>query len=188
MKRLGPVPCLVLIVALVAGCGGPMVEVNQRFQQTTDFTKYKTYAWLDGGSRSDLSAGSRDIDVDGTIRKAVEKQMAEKGFVKVSAEPDLLIKYYAGLRNTTYVTDFGMHYQEKVGWSESQTVQDGQLTVDFMDRKTDTVVWRGVAWGAMNVDPNQTIVTKNVNHAVQKMFQQYPPDPAKDAGGARDVD
>ena len=89
MKSLGL--CVVMIVVLVAGCGGPMVEVSQKFEQTRDFTSYKTYAWMDGASRSDISMGSRDIDLDKTIREAVEKQMAAKGFIKVTAEPDVLI-------------------------------------------------------------------------------------------------
>ena len=186
MKSLGL--CVVMIVVLVAGCGGPMVEVSQKFEQTRDFTSYKTYAWMDGASRSDISTGSRDIDLDKTIREAVEKQMAAKGFVKVTAEPDVLIKYHAGVRNTYYTADFGMHYQEKVGWTDTESVKDGQLTVDFFDREREEVVWRGTAWGAMNVDPNQTIVTKNVNRAVAKLFELYPPDPTKDAGGAMKVD
>ena len=181
MKSLG---LCVLSAVLVAGCGGPMVEVSQKFEKTTDFSSYKSYAWMEGQSRSDIKVGGgRDIDLDGVIRDAVNKQMEAKGFVEVNRQPDVLVKYHAGARNTYYTTNFGMHYHEKVGWSETESVQDGQLTVDLVDAKTETVVWRGTAWGAMNVDPNQTIVNKNVNRAVEKLFKQYPPGP-NDAGGS----
>ena len=121
MKSL--VLCALLSVVFVTGCGGPMVEVSQKFEQTIDFSSYKTYAWMQGASQSDIKiGGGRDIDLDKTIRDAVDKQMAEKGFVKVNSTPDVLIKYHAGVRQTYYTTDFGMHYQEKVGWSETESV------------------------------------------------------------------
>jgi hypothetical protein len=62
------------------------------------------------------------------------------------------------------------------------------LTIDFVDAKKELVVWRGIALAALNVDPNVTIVTKNVNRAVEKILKQYPPDPTKDAGGAYKVE
>jgi hypothetical protein len=71
---------------------------------------------MDGGSQSDIKiGGARDIDLDKIIREAVEKQMGEKGLVKVTANPDVLVKYLAGVATTFYTTNFGMHYQEKVG-------------------------------------------------------------------------
>jgi hypothetical protein len=166
-----------------------MVDVSQKFEQTTDFKAYKTYAWLDGASQSDIKiGGGRDIDLDKTIREAVEKQMGEKGFVQVTANPQVLVKYHAAVAKTYYVADFGMHYQEKVGWSDTESAVDGQLTIDFVDADKELVVWRGIALAAVNVDPNATIVTKNVNRAVEKIFNQYPPDPTKDAGGAYKIE
>lgn len=187
MKSLGL--CVLLAVVMVAGCGGPMVDVSQKFEQTTDFKAFKTYAWMDGESRSDIKVGGgTDIDLDKVIREAVDKQMGEKGFVKVSANPDVLLKYHAGVATTFYTTSFGMNYQEKVGWSDTESARDGQLTIDFVDANKEMVVWRGIALAALNVDPNLTIVTKNVNHAVEKILKQYPPDPTKDAGGAYKVE
>lgn len=181
VSRLCVLSCIALVVM---GCGGPMLEVSQNFERTTDFGKLKTYAWMPGASGSDIQPGAnRDIDVDGTIRKAVEKYMATKGFVQATVTPDVLVKYHVGLRTTAYVTNFGTNYNEKVGWSETETVQDGQMTVDLVDANSQQVVWRGTAWGALNVDPNQTIVNKNVDRAVKKIFDQYPPDPTKASGG-----
>jgi hypothetical protein len=166
-----------------------MVDVSQKFEQTTDFGAYKTYAWMDGESRSDIKiGGGTDIDLDKIIREAVDKQMGEKGLVKVTADPDVLVKYHAGVAKTFYTASFGMHYQEKVGWTDTESVRDGQLTIDFVDSTKALVVWRGIALAALNVDPNVTIVTKNVNRAVERILKQYPPDPTKDAGGAYKVE
>jgi hypothetical protein len=171
--------CLTLVMM---SCGGPMLEVSQKFEKRADFAGYKTYAWMEGQSTSDMRiSSSADVDLDGSIRDAVNKQMVEKGFAEVDENPDVLLKYHVGYRSTAYTTSFGMHYHEKVGWSETETVTDGQLTIDFVDSKTEMVVWRGTAWGALNVDPNQTIVNKNVNRAVGEIFKQYPPDVSKAA-------
>jgi hypothetical protein len=160
-----------------------MVEVSQHFEESTDFGRLKTYAWMPAASTSDIRSGGRDIDVDGAVRKAVDKYMAADGFTQAQTNPDVLVKYHLGLRETAYVTNFGMHYHEKVGWSETETVEDGQLTVDLVDAKTEQVIWRGTAWGALNVDPNQTIVNKNTDRAVKKIFEQYPPRGAKPTTG-----
>jgi hypothetical protein len=180
---------VLLATLVIAGCGGPMVDVSQKFEQTTDFKAYTTYAWMDGESRSDIKVGgARDIDLDNIIRDAVETEMKKKGFVKVTANPNILVKYHAAVAKTYYVTDFGMHYHEKVGWTDTESARDGQLTIDFVDGERDLVVWRGVALTAINVDPNASIVTKNVNRAVEKILKQYPPDPTRDAGGAYKVE
>jgi hypothetical protein len=133
-----------------------MLEVSQKFEKTTDFSSYKTWAWM-AGTRSEVSEGDA-LDLDTPIREAVEKQMTSKGFAEVDEKPDVMVKYHVGYRVTAYTTNFGMHYQEKVGWSETETVRDGQLTIDMVDTKSEQVVWRGTGYGAMNVDPNQDIV------------------------------
>ena len=187
MKSLGL--CVLLAVVVVAGCGGPMVDVSQKFEQTTDFEAYKTYAWIDGGSQSGIKiGGGRDIDLDKIIREAVETQMGQKGFVKVTSNAQVLVKYFAQVAKTYYVSDFGMHYHEKTGWTDTESAVDGQLTIDFLDAEKEIIVWRGIALVALNVDPNVSIVTKNVNRTVEKMLKQYPPDATKDAGGAYKVE
>lgn len=175
MKRLG-LSILACLTLLVAAACSPMVDVSDNFEPSTDFSKLKTYAWMKGASSSTLkSAGSSDLDFDTPLRAAVDKQLAAKGFTKVDKDPDVLIKYHLGTRLTVYATDFGMNYQDKVGWNETESVQDGQLTIDMVNPKSETVVWRGNAYGAVNVDPTQAMVVKNVDRAVEKIFKQYPP-------------
>ena len=174
MKCLGL--SMVACVALLFVACSQMVDVSDKFEPGTDFAKLKTYAWMEGASGSDIKpAGSLDLDVDTPLRKAVDKQMVAKGFKEVKENPDVLVKYFLGTRTTVYATDFGMHYQDQVGWDETSSLQDGQLTIDLMDSKSQIVVWRGSAFGALNTQPSQAIVNKNVDRAVAKIFKQYPP-------------
>jgi hypothetical protein len=155
---------------LAVRCGGPgsSVEVSHNFEKTTDFTSYKTYAWADEGPNQEMRiAGSADVDLHGTITKAVEEQMAAKGLVQVNVNPDILVKYHTGTPTSVNL--------EELSWTDSQAGGEGQLTIDLVDRESQQVVWRGSAQGAVLPNPNQTRVYKNINRAVKAIFEHYPP-------------
>jgi hypothetical protein len=161
-----------------------MVEVSQHFDDNADFGGLKTFAWMEGNMDSVQSGAEPHVNFDAAIRAAVEKYLVVEGLTKDLAQPDVLVKYHTGLRTTLYVTNFGMHYHEKVGWNETESVQDGQLTVDLVDPTSQVVIWRGTARGAMNVDPNQEIANRNADRAVKMIFEQYPPEVGKTLKGA----
>ena len=157
------------------GCG-PSVTVKQDFDSQANFDSYKTYTWMSEGDMADnikISAHNH-IDLDGEIRKAVDKQMEEKGFTK-SKDGQILVAYKVGIRDQVYHRNWGYEYSFMTGTSMTESLQDGALMVDLVDADGAKLVWRGTAYVAVNVDPSPSIVHKNVNKAVKKMFEQYPP-------------
>lgn len=52
------------------------------------------------------------------------------------------------------------------------TVHKGQLVVDVLDASQKKLVWRGMA--TEKLSDNKQKLVKQVNTAVEKMFQQYP--------------
>ncbi|MCK4774804.1 MAG: DUF4136 domain-containing protein, partial [Candidatus Krumholzibacteria bacterium] len=98
-----------------------------------------------------------------------------KGFTRVTINPDLLIAYFVGVRNEVFMSNYGMHYADYTGNVVVQSVQDGTLRIDFVDPKTERLVWRGSAYGAVNRDPTEDMIRKNVDRAVKKTLDQYPP-------------
>ena len=159
-----------------------MVEVMQDWDGNADFGNYKTFSWVPADptvsdDAKEFGAEKNELDVDGPMRRAIEKQLEAKGLIKDAENPDMLVAYHIGARKTTYTTNWGLHYWEKTGWYEQQTLTDGTLAVDLVDAKTERMIWRGMGYGAVNVDPNQDILTRNINRAVEKILDQYPPGP-----------
>src|SRR3954468_12976243 len=78
--------CLVLFTCHAVG---PAQDVRYNFAPGTDFSKYKTYKWVDVPG-----AKHPDQITDGQIRQAVDSQMAAKGFTKTEADDaDLYLEY-----------------------------------------------------------------------------------------------
>lgn len=166
-------------VALAAGCS-PMLEVNQDFDEATDFSNYQTYDLMpkdDEVMTADAAAkfASKRQVLEEELRNAMKKHMETIGFTRVTDNPDLLIAYFVGVRNEVFMSNYGMTYADYTGNVIIQSVQDGTLRIDFVDPKTERLVWRGSAYGAVNRDPTEDMIRKNIDRAVKKTLDQYPP-------------
>jgi hypothetical protein len=81
----------------------PAQDVSYNYDQSADFTKYKTYKWAD-------VEGSMHPDqiTDKNIRAAVEAELARKGLTKADADQvDLLIGYEVAINQEKEITAWG---------------------------------------------------------------------------------
>ena len=105
MKTLKLLPLLLLF--LMASCSS--VRVSADYDTTTNFTKYKTFAFYKKGiDKVDIS----DLDKR-RILKAVESELMAKGFTK-SENPDVLVNIFTKSRQKVDVYNnhhmyFGWH-------------------------------------------------------------------------------
>ncbi len=167
--------CVALFLAFAAlGCS-QTVKVDQVFDDV-DFTKYTTYAWMPRPEGDTGLLTGRQKYLEDALPKAVEQQLAAKGFAKVSENPDVLVGYWYGLAgeeadSVGLKVDYTKSYSNRKVWES----EGGVIRIDLVNPKTATLVWRGTAHVAVNVDPTPEIVEKNVDRAVTKIFAQYPP-------------
>jgi hypothetical protein len=170
---------VVFVVAVLAACS-PMLEVNNTFDDEANFNGYITYDIMAKeqmdmtGSAAAKFAGRREVLEDEMV-KAIKKNMEAKGFEFDPENPDILVAYYVGVRNEVFMANYGMTYADLTENVAVQSVQDGTMRIDFVDAKTEQLVWRGDAYGAVNRDPTEDMIRKNVDRAVKKVIDQYPP-------------
>ena len=167
------------VLALATGCS-PMLVVNQDFDASSDFSTYQTYDLMPKdevamSSDADAKFAGRRTVLEDELRTSVKSKMEAKGFTRDTNNPDLLVAYYVGVRNEVFMSNYGMQYADMSGTVQVQTVQDGTIRIDFVDTKTERLVWRGSAHGAVNRDPTEDMIRKNVKRAVDKLLDQYPP-------------
>ncbi len=148
------------------------------FDRTADFSKYRTFKWLEGGGVPENSIVAKRFEA------AIERQLAARGLTR--ADPaDLLVSLQAHRRTET------VYYQEaNAGWGwgygpgwwhghlvywHPEEIPVGTLVVDLVDAKSNQLVWRGIARRVL--DPTASIEEKerNADETAVQLFQNFPP-------------
>ena len=82
-----------LVLALVACSVTFAQDVRTNYMPGTDFSRYRTYAWVDEVQGVPTVGGHVDQILDAQVKQAIDAQMDAKGFTKVAdvGKPDLLL-------------------------------------------------------------------------------------------------
>ncbi len=149
------------------------------FDRSTNFAKYKTYAWTRGTELADQLNHARVV-------RSIEGQLATKGLNKVdtTATPDLLIAYHTRFDKNLQINAWSSGYGAprfggglRSGTATTQEIVTGTLVVDLLDAGTKRIVWRGLASAELDPSAKPEKRDKNVNKATAKLFKNYPPKP-----------
>ncbi len=181
---------LLAAIFLFGGCAA--VRVSQDFDETTDFTRFQSFAWAPGPfpQSNDILMSSQLMDR--RVRRAVENTLSAKGLsFTPGQQPDLFITYQIVVRTRieadTFNTGFGWYGYPYWGYpypfwggidyrTYVRQYEEGTLIIDFTDARTSALIWRGI--GTRRVaqqysNPEKT--TAAVNEAVNEILKQYPP-------------
>ena len=152
-------------------------KVDVDFNSNIDFSKFKTYGWMESKHPAKGLWPQRIID-------GIDKQLQAKGLKKVETgdSPELKVVYNSGIKEKTSVEgyDYGYGWGPYWGWRGPHSVtyqtyvdKEATLVVDLVDTSDKEMVWRGVAKDTLsdNSGKNQ----KKLDKALQKMFKEYPP-------------
>ena len=152
-------------------------KVNVDFDKAVDFSKFKTFMWVNGTPVANPMANQRII-------AGVEAQLAVKGLQKVEGNADLEVMYHGAVGHETQVNSTNMGGWG-YGWGRyggmgmgttTTTVQNiptGELIVDIGDIQAKKFIWRGTARDTLSDNPEKN--QKKLANALKKMFQKFPP-------------
>jgi len=94
VRQRGKLFSLALVVTLLLLTAGTLIaqDVRYNFMPRTDFSKYRTYKWVNiGGSHPDQI-------MDAEIKQSVDSQLASKGMTKTDSDKaDLYIGYQSAV-------------------------------------------------------------------------------------------
>jgi len=185
MKRAAFV-CLALLLMVVSGAALGQ-DVRYNFDKDTDFSKFKTYKWVD-------IKGAQKVDdiTEKQIKEAIDSVLATKGLEKTDSDSaDLYIGYQTAIGQEKQYTSFNTGWGYGPGWGggwyggggmtsstttgSTSTIYTGQLALDMYDSKNHDLVWRGVASKTIDPKAKPEKRQKNLNKAVAKMLKNYPP-------------
>ena len=168
--------------ALVSACSP--VSVTTDYDRTRPFPKFKTYALAPPAKGETLSPGS-----EAALRDTLRAEMAKKGILeKSSGKPDLAIARHVFLQDRIAVheyTDWGYcggywpyrygYYDPWLGaprtYVDVTQYTQGTLVLDFVDAKTNKLVFRGTGSGSVG-KPNANAA--KITEAVTRIVADLP--------------
>ena len=159
----------------VAACA--TFGVNSYRWPGADFGRYRTFGWQ---ADADFSTGDPRLDNNrifrARIQTAVERELSPRGLERTALRPDLLIHVHARveqrLERAAIDTTAANCEREECG---PYAYEAGTLLLDFVDARTNDVVWRGWAEGSLNgVIDNQDLLEERVDQAVAKILARLP--------------
>lgn len=185
MKKHGKLWSLsVAIVFLLASCTS---TAHIEKDDTADFSRYKTFAWIDKeeGKHNDLT--------EQKIRKAVSAELSKTaGWKEVKHKPDVLLSYdvlverssretsspvysrpFTRLVYNPYTRRYTTIYypSQLVGYErDERPIREGTVTVTMIDARTDKAVWQG--WTTEEVN-SKNLTTKEIQYAVRSIFKKF---------------
>jgi hypothetical protein len=130
----------ILGVILLAGCASSS-DVGSRYDHNVDFRSYRAFGWLPAPA---ASVDGREATQDVRVRSVLGDELLSRGF-RHSRNPDFMIAYRIDTAN-------------------------GNLQVDFIDAKSDDVIWRGWGTGIVPTDPAMPV---NAD-AITKLLAGFP--------------
>jgi hypothetical protein len=189
--RLGPASALMVL----ACCMAFAQDVRTNYMPGTDFSKYRTYAWVDEVQGVPQVGGRPDQILDTQVKQAIDSQMAAKGFTKVSeGKPDLLVGYQLMVDREKQINGFGDSWGGWGGWGgfgpfggpafgsfSAQTSTDyvGTFVVGMYDPAVRKLVWIGAAQHAIEPSKKPEKNQEKLNKGAQKLLKDFPPGRAK---------
>ena len=162
-----------LVVALLLVTAGPLAaqDVRYNFMPGADFSKYRTYKWVNTGD------AHPDQIMDAQIKQSVDSQLASKGLTKADSDKaDLYIGYQTAINQETQWDAWGTRsFGMGTGSWTSSTISIGTLVLDMYDPATKQLVWTGQATKTIDPGSNPEKNIKNLDNAMTKLLKNYPP-------------
>lgn len=176
-------------VFLLASCG---TTAHIEKDDHTDFSKYKTFAWIDKDGEGKDDRNHRNDLTEQQIRAAVNKELEKSGWREVKNRPDVLLSYDVlvekGTRETSnpvYTRPFSrivynpytrryttIYYPSQfVGYDrDERAVKEGTVTISMIDTRTDKTVWQG--WTTDEVS-SRNLTSKEIESSVRAIFKKF---------------
>ena len=154
--------------------------VSADFDPRTDFSRYRTYGWEAADA---LPTGDARLDAnpffDARVRAAVERELAMRGFMRVtSGTPDLAVHYHAAVdqRIDVFAVDREAGYTTEYGeGTQVREYEQGTIVLDLAEGRSKRVVWRG--WAQADIeglidDPRR--MEAWIDEAARRMMERFP--------------
>lgn len=167
---------LLYLSLLIISCS-EKIRVYTDMDSSRDVRTFTSYQWE---QVKDVETGNNPIYYnelnDKRIKTEVNAQLKNKGYELIDGETQLIVHYHIVITNETAYRDMTSYYHG-ARWTqndrEAYTLREGTLIIDFMDAKTNELVWRGYAISVLD-EFRPDLAEAKFREAITKIFQEFP--------------
>lgn len=167
-------PYAILVASLfLAACSS--VQVVTDYDRAASFDRYKTYSLEPSDAPIPMAPS-----VEAALRDSLRTQLDARGIIEVSENADLhVVRHVSTKQKTTVHQSPGVPYRygRYGAWTGASAYTDvsqyteGTLILDFVDSKTQKLIFRGIATGTVGKPETNA---ERIREAVEKIVQDYP--------------
>jgi hypothetical protein len=179
---------VVALLFLTFGCS--TISVTTDYNPNFNFSDLKSYAWLDNGQATSDDARINNDQVAGRVRKAVEKNLAARGYVKTEGDSaDFMVSWFGAIDKKMQVETID-HFYSPYGYGplyrdpslgssarapSAYEYEVGTLIIDILDPVEHKLIWRGSGNDRIREQKNPEDMGKGINGAVAAIMKDFPP-------------
>jgi hypothetical protein len=180
---------LAVVMVLVACSWTYAQDVRTNYMPGVEFSKYRTYAWVNEVQGVPGVGGQVDQILDSQIKHAIDSQMALRAFTKAvdGNQADLLLGYQAivsqekQINGSAWGGGWGLG-----GWGPwgsdfaslsavTSTINVGTFVLGMYDPAVKKLVWIGAAQGVIQPSKNQEKNLQRLDKGAQNLLKEFPP-------------
>jgi hypothetical protein len=172
--------CLVAVLLLfLAACS--TVSVTTDYDPSTSFEQYRTYTFAPSREKIPLSPST-----DAAFRDSLRANLAARNIAEVAKDADLHVVRHISTKEKVVVYQshdwpyrglpygygyYGLWASAPLTYTDVSQYTEGTLILDFVDAKTQKLVFRGIATGTVS-DPQTN--AKRVREAIKEIVEKFP--------------
>jgi hypothetical protein len=169
------IPGTLGILLALMGCSS--VAIDYDFDPAADFSKYRTYHWVDEDVGHDVLA--QMPLVKDRIKNGIDLALKNKGFIRQDpGETDFAVAIHGKVKTTTQITEHGDHgyhpwWGPYGGHVDVSTYDEGTVVIDIVDWSTKKLSWRGLITKIIEESPGKD--QAKINRIAADVMANFPP-------------
>lgn len=191
MKNILKLLLSAIIILHMAACA--TYEVYSDKDESIDFSKYKTFAWLPSASFNYGKGFSNEI-IDNNIKLFASQEATNKGLTGDTTNPDLLFEYHVEIKSKVRteqqpIYNYNNYYNRMhpynpywrynnmntpyiIGYKNVNIhYEEGTLEISAIERQSNKLVWRG--WSVSTFD-DDVEYEKDIHNDIVAIFKKFP--------------
>jgi hypothetical protein len=182
---------IILGLLLVFSTSSFAQKVKVDLDKNADFSKYKTYQFLEWQENIDQILNDFDKK---RIRDAFKSELDSRKLEMVDSDPDIVFSLYLVIDQKTSVTGYTNYYgggygrgYRRGGWGwgaghsttnySEEDYLEGTMVLDVYDGSSKDLVWQSV--GVKTVEEKPEKREKSIPKSVKKLMKKFPIQPVK---------
>ena len=165
-----------LALAMLAGCSSFHVQVDR--DPSADIARWRTWSWLPTALQAPSDQRLPDRYFERKLESTVERELASKGYVAASSDPDFFVNYRlttADRVSYQMPTGYGIDWWVQAHHASMDSYERGTLFIDVIDARTRTLVWRGTASARLLTSASLEKRAQRTEDVVEHILADFPP-------------